>query len=303
MSRLSSELYGYFRDLGITVRKDEPLKNHTSFRLGGTADLWVEPDSIEMLSRALEEVHKLDYPRMILGGGTNILFPDGGYRGMVLSTLGLVSLTSDGNAITAQAGVPLSRIVSHSLNLGLDGLAEMTGIPGSIGGAVRGNAGAYGSSIGSVVDSITILDETGIPRSLKGSECGFDYRYCNVAIDDVIADVRCVFRPDDPQKIRKIARDIIHDRMEKQPLGERSAGCIFKNPPEEFAGRLLDDMGLKGSRKGGARISERHANWIIVDETATAKDVVDLIEWIRSRVYEERDTVLETELVIVEPYS
>ena len=295
------DLYMHFRGLGVTVRRDELLSSHTSFGLGGTADLWVEPESVEMLSLVLKEARAHNVPITLLGGGTNILFPDDGYRGIILSTLGLIRFSAEEEVVTALAGVPLSRIISLSLRIGLAGLAELTGIPGSVGGAVRGNAGAYGSSIGTVLDEINVCDSAGISRWIKRSECGFDYRYCDIPHDHVITGIRCVLKYGDPVKIQKIAREILHDRLKKQPLGERSAGSIFKNPPGESAGRILDDEGLKGFRVGGARISERHANWIIVDETATARDVVELIDTARRKVYEDRRILLETELVIVEP--
>ncbi|MDP2724912.1 MAG: UDP-N-acetylmuramate dehydrogenase, partial [Syntrophales bacterium] len=238
-----------------------------------------------------------------VGNGTNLIVRDGGYRGVVVSLkrFNNLSIKDDGGGVSvhAEAGVPLAELVGLSLREGLTGMEFCAGIPGSVGGAVRMNAGAYGREIKDVVEAITFMTiKDGICQQ-GGGELGFSYRNLDLPPDSVILAARFFLHRGAREEIKKNVETILEMRKEKHPLMYRNAGSIFKNPGSVSAGRIIDEMGLKGLRIGDAMISEMHGNFIVNLGKAKAKDVLSLIDAVKNKVLEERGVVLETEVHII----
>lgn len=284
----------------VGVKELEPLARHTSFRIGGPARFWIEPGTIDALARAMALISNSGIPWIPIGGGTNILFADEGvYRGVVISTRALQSLKIEGNTVRADAGVPLSRLVARTVRAGLSGFAELAGIPGTSGGAIAGNAGVPGQDVFTHLHGLNLIESNGRLSWIPKEEIDYGYRRCLLPAGSVIGQVKWELPAAPMKSLMEIARAAVATRSSSQPLGYPSAGSVFKNPEGTSAGRLLDEAGLKGSRSGGAVISPSHANWIILDGPATAKDVLDLIERARHIILETNGIALETEIRIV----
>ncbi len=285
---------------GSVVRRDEPLAKRTTLRVGGAADLYVEPATEGDLAQVLAFCAERKLPFMVLGRGSNLLIRDGGIRGVVisLSHANFSKVEIRGESLVCGAGAKLKLVASEAKRAGLTGLEFLDGIPGTVGGALRMNAGAMGASTFETVESIRVMDYAGRIHELAADQVEVTYRKCpmlkhHIALGAVLAG-------------QAAPRAQIEGRMEEcnakrwgsQPK-EPSAGCIFKNPGTIPAGRLIDELGLKGTRVGGAVVSDVHGNFIVNAGQATARDVMDLIEQIRRRVREERGIELETEVEIV----
>jgi UDP-N-acetylmuramate dehydrogenase len=283
---------------------DEPLDRHTSMGVGGPADALVFPQSQEELVRLISLLRRGQVPFLILGNGTNLLVRDGGYRGVVVSLQGLKQLSwaprSKGEIrVRAEAGVPLAAIVRLCLNESLTGLELCTGIPGSVGGAIRMNAGAFGREMKDVVTEITVLNEDQELETLSRRELSFEYRRLNLSDHGVIVSAEFALVPGNREEIAAKIGEIQILRKKKHPLNLRNAGSIFKNPHSMPAGRLIEEVGLKGMRRGDAMVSELHGNFIVNLGHARTADVVGLMEEIRVRVRDCRDVHLEAEVHIV----
>ena len=263
-----------FNDLGA---RGEPLANHTSLRIGGPADLFVRIRSEDDLVGAVRVAREAELPTFILGGGTNLLVADAGIRGVVLDN-GWSDVTVRGTVVDAASGTPLASVAAAAARSGILGLEWMATVPGTVGGAVHGNAGAFGSDTAAALLDARLLDLNGDQWNARGDELGYRYRTSSLQGTPVIV-VRARFHGepgDRPTAVRRI-KEMANERMSKQPLAQPNTGSIFRNPAGDHAGRLIEAAGLKGARIGDALVSEKHANFIVNAGAARAVDVRALI--------------------------
>ncbi|MEW6424852.1 MAG: UDP-N-acetylmuramate dehydrogenase [Bacillota bacterium] len=297
-SKLAREL---MRLLPGQVHVDEPMKLHTTWRIGGPADFFIDPDGVESLARALGFAREANLPVTIIGKGSNLLVKDGGIRGLVVKIgSGFTRLSVQGNRVSAGAGVGLARLTAAAQDAGLGGFEFLAGIPGSVGGAVVMNAGAFGKAIGDLCEEVELMDETGRLTRRAGAGLGFGYRTSSLQDSKLIV-LAATFRGThrDRDAIRAEAQGIFNRRKKSQPLGEPSAGSVFKNPPGFSAGFLIEQAGAKGMRAGGAAVSGVHANFIVNLGNATAGDVLTLLEQVKSLVWQKFAIELEPEVRIL----
>jgi UDP-N-acetylenolpyruvoylglucosamine reductase len=282
------------------VRADEPLAKRTTLRVGGTADFFIEPASEDDLSAALKVCADAKLPFMIIGRGSNLLIRDGGIRGVVIS-LGHANFSRVqiiGEHFHCGAGAKLKTVSVEARRAGLAGLEFLEGIPGSVGGALRMNAGAMGSWMFEVVEQIRFMDFAGHVHERKASEVNVEYRGCPLFKTHIALGAVLRGTPAPKDVIQERANQFNAKRWETQPA-QPSAGCIFKNPKTVPAGKLIEELGLKGTRRGGAMISPVHGNFIINEGNATAKDVLDLIDLVKQTAKAKRGIELETEVEII----
>ena len=288
--------------LGCEARKYEPLSKHTTFKIGGVADTYVKVTSLSKLSTILKECRESDIDYMIIGNGSNILVSDDGYRGVVIRLDGdfrKIALVDD-DTVYCGAGATLAALCKFALNNGLSGLEFAWGIPGSVGGAVFMNAGAYGGEMKDVVYSVNHLTENGEPRRTAKDDVQFGYRTSVYRQNNaIITGATLKLRKDNPEDIRARMDDYLGRRSSKQPLEYPSAGSVFKRPAGAYAGALIEQCGLKGHSHGGAQVSEKHAGFIINKANANANDVKSLIREVQTKVYDETGFNLECELIIL----
>jgi UDP-N-acetylenolpyruvoylglucosamine reductase len=296
-----------FRDLHILlpkdtlIRRDEPLARRTTLRVGGPAVLYVEPGTDAALALVLEISRFRGVPVLLLGRGSNLLVRDGGIRGVVVSLAHphFSRIEIEGHRITAGAGARLKTLAHEARRAGLSGLEFFEGIPGSLGGALRMNAGAMGSWTFDRVERLRFMDPSGEVRDLPAAEIPVEYRACPILRTHVALGAVLRTEPAEPEAIRILMDQCSRKRWESQP-NEPSAGCTFKNPsPDLPAGKLIDQLGLKGTRVGDAMVSDVHANFFVNLGNAKARNVLDLIELVRTRAREVRGVELETEVEIV----
>ena len=274
----------------------ELLSSHTSFRIGGPADRFLRPAGLDALMRAVTQARSAGMPVRVIGQGTNLLVDDGGVDGMVIATgsLGRAERAGDG-IVDVECGVKLPWLVARSAEWGLSGIECLAGIPGSVGGAVRTNAGAASGCIADVIEHIRVLTPDGEQARLTPAEADLGYRRANIG-GAVVLSVRLRLRPADGGRVRAAAAENLRRKAQAQPLSAACAGCVFKNPPGDSAGRIIDSLGLKGAAAGGARISEKHANFIVNDGGATAADVLALIDLARDTARRALGVALELEI-------
>jgi UDP-N-acetylmuramate dehydrogenase len=300
------------------LRRDEPLRRHTTWRIGGTADLFLQIRTASDLVAAVRWAGDHEVPWVVLGGGSNVLVADRGFRGLVLVYLsdGWHS-TSDHSShmhviqerqvltLDVAGCVPLARLARYTVSQGLAGLEWAIGIPGTVGGAIAGNAGAHGGCMADVLTSATIVRATGDVQEMGSSDLGLSYRSSifrraggGVSTPGVILSARIRVRPDDPSRLAARAAGHLAQRRRTQPVG-LSAGSVFRNPDGDSAGRLIEAAGLKGAQVGGACVSQRHANFIMNSGRATASDVRALIDRIRERVLARSGVELQLEVAFL----
>lgn len=292
---------------GLTIGRilyDEPMSRHASLRLGGPADALVTADSEDQLAALVRCLTKNHIPFLPVGNLSNLLVCDGGYRGVLVWMRGLDQLTcaegEDGNYhLEAQAGVTLAKAVSLAADEELTGLEFCTGIPGSVGGAVWMNAGAFGTEIKDVIAQVTILDGQGEMRVVRREDIPFAYRQSNLPAQTIICKARFVLHKGDETQIRQKMLEIMKWRRDKHPLAYPSAGSVFKNLPGLPAGRLIEDAGLKGQRLGDVQVSKKHANFIVNKGQGTASDMIRLIRLVQEKVRAEKGIELQTEIVVI----
>jgi UDP-N-acetylmuramate dehydrogenase len=283
------------------VRFDEPMSRHTSFRIGGPADALVLVASTEDLRRTVVLARREGIPLTTTGNGSNLLVRDGGIRGIVVKLCDCLNrVVVEGQQITAQSGALLggvSRLVAaHSLS----GLEFAVGIPGTIGGAIIMNAGAYGGEMKEVVTRCTVLGEDGELRVMLPEDLRFGYRKSALqGTRALVVDVEMELRPGDPEEIRAKMNDFTHQRESKQPLSYPSAGSVFKRPTGHYVGPMVEELGLKGYRIGDAQVSEKHAGFIVNCGAATARDVLAVIGHVQRSVYDKYGVSLETEVRVI----
>jgi UDP-N-acetylmuramate dehydrogenase len=288
-----------FSGLEKIVEKNQPLAKETWYGLGGPADYFVRPENVEQLVQVVSRCNENEIPIYVLGYGSNLLVADEGVRGVVcqLKSDNFSQMKFDKEQVTAGAGVELSRLLLTCAKKGLSGLEPLTGIPGSIGGAVRMNSGGNFGDIGTAIESVTLMGEDGNIFEKRKPELQFDYRQSNITAKFIL-EARMNLTAGDPEQITKTIKEIWVFKKNNQPLNTINSGCIFKNPRGMSAGAMIDRAGLKGLVNGGAIVSEKHANFIIAQKGCTSKDVLRLIELVREKVRKQFNIELELEIEI-----
>jgi len=280
----------------------ELLRNYTSFRIGGPADFYLEPRDKEDLLRIVQYFQTNNFPFVVIGNGSNLLVSDEGYRGAVINLeSGLNTVTIDpaagGASVYAEAGVKLAKFVDVCIQHGLGGVEMLAGIPGTLGGAIVMNAGAYGGEISDCLRTVEIIRDAAFVV-LPKEGCGFAYRSSELT-RDIVVSASFQLPKKDRNELLRVRRELLLRRNETQPVNFPNAGSIFKNPLKMYAGKLIEEAGLKGKRIGGAEISDRHANFIVNRGTAKASDVIALIRLARDAVKEKFGIVLELEVKLL----
>jgi UDP-N-acetylmuramate dehydrogenase len=291
-----------FAGLEPIVRTDEPLAAHTWLGIGGPAQYLVEPRTYDDLSEVVRRCRRSDVPFRVLGGGANLLIDDAGVKGVVvrLARDQFAEVVPIEGGLRAGAGADMGKLVLRCVREGRSGLEGLTGVPGSVGGCLHMNAGGAFGNIGSAVESVILMSDDGEVFQRPREELVFGYRQTNITAPFILgAELR--LSEDDPHRILKQVKQIWIHKKNTQPLGARSAGCIFRNPQEPgaaSAGALIDKSGLKGRRLGGAYVSEKHANFILADPGAKASDILKLISLIQETVYKNFKVYLQLEIEV-----
>ncbi|MCP4259565.1 MAG: UDP-N-acetylmuramate dehydrogenase [Planctomycetes bacterium] len=285
-----------FDGLEEIVEIDYPLAKRTWYGLGGAADYFIRPKTVKQLKDVVRRCSKNNIPIYVMGFGSNLLISDEGLRGAVikLEAEQFAQIEFDGEDVTAWAGAELSKLVLTCVEKGLSGIEALTGIPGSIGGAVKMNAGGNFGDFGSAIETVTLMDSDGNIFEKSKPELVFDYRRTNITAKFILS-ARIKLNKSDPEQIMRTVKEIWIYKKNNQPLNTKNSGCIFKNPPGGSAGALIDRAGLKGRKIGGAVVSEKHANFIIAEKGCTSSDVINLIEVIKQKIKEQFDIELELE--------
>ena len=280
---------------------EEPMHKHTTFRVGGPAEVFVTVETKEQLEKIIKYLNLVERPYFILGNGSNLLVGDKGYRGVIIRLGGeFNTLKTEGTLLTAGASVLLSAAARAAMENGLTGMEFASGIPGSIGGGVKMNAGAYDGEMRQIVESVQVMYKDGSILDLDNETMEFGYR--NSVIKNrpyVVLQVSLRLQPGNREEILARMNELAARRKEKQPLEFASAGSTFKRPEGYFAGKLIMDSGLRGARIGGAQISEKHCGFVINDGTATAADIAELIQEVSETVKEKFGVTLEPEVILL----
>jgi len=290
------------------IKRNEPLSRHTSYAIGGPADILAWPADREDLRLLLQAIKTQQQRCFILGGGTNLLVRDGGFRGVMIALQRMHRIKiereyrSIGGAfavVYAEAGASLVKLLSFAVEHGLTGLEFAAGIPGTVGGAICMNAGTSLGEMGDIVESVALISPDGELNTRSAEEMAFGYRTASVPEGHLVLEVRVVLRRDDKEKIKARIKELLVTRKQRQPWGFPNAGSVFKNPQEESAGMLIESAGLKGRMVGGAQVSEKHANIIVNTGKAKAADVLELMDIVKEKVLEVSGVRLEPEIKII----
>ena len=288
------------------LRMAEPLSNHTTFRIGGPADYYAVPKDIETLKKLIECCRENNISYYILGRGSNVLFGDGGFRGVIIEVgknLEQVEFLPEGK-VRAQAGISLSKLAAALAERGLGGFEFASGIPGSLGGGITMNAGAYGGEMKDCLLEATVLDQSGNIQTLASKDLKLSYRHSTVMEEGhIVLEAVLQFTPGDQDAIRAQMKELNGRRKEKQPLEYPSAGSTFKRPEGYFAGKLIQDAGLCGYSVGGAQVSEKHCGFVINRQSATAEDVQALIKDVQTIVKDKFGVTMEPEVRMVGQFN
>ena len=300
---MNSEIIKKFCDLlgEERVFTGEAMSRHTTFKIGGPADYFLMPDKDTDVGRIVKICKESAIPYFILGNGSNLLVGDGGYRGAVIQIYkNMSAVTVEGTEITVQAGALLSSVAAAAKNAALTGFEFAGGIPGTMGGAVVMNAGAYGGEMKDVLTEVTVMDEEGEIVTLPADKLELGYRTSIIKTAGyIVLEAKLQLKEGNPEVIRETMKDLTIRRTTKQPLEYPSAGSTFKRPEGYFAGKLIEDAGLKGYSVGGAQVSEKHAGFVINRENASPEEIRDLIEAVRTRVFETSGVRLEPEVKLL----
>ena len=291
------------KDLLTLIDKDrllvnELMKKHITFRVGGPADFYAVPESIKEIASLVDYCKKTDFPYYIIGNGSNLIVGDKGFRGLIIQMgRNLGDVIVEGDVVTAYAGALLSRVAKVVLDEELEGFEFAAGIPGTVGGAVRMNAGAYGGEMKDIIVSADVLDNEGNVITLTNEELKLSYRSSIVSEKEYVV-LKAVFKlkKGNKEEIKAIMDDLKDKRVTKQPLEFPSAGSTFKRPEGYFAGKLIEDAGLRGFSVGGAQVSEKHCGFVVNKGDATAKDIIDLMDQVIGKVYDKFGVTLEPEV-------
>lgn len=280
------------------MREQEPMKLHTTFRIGGPADYFVWPETQEEIGKILALCREYEIPWFVMGNGSNLLVSDQGYRGVILQIFkNYNKVLVEGECLKVQAGALLSACAAKALEAGLTGMEFASGIPGTIGGAVVMNAGAYGGEMKDILESVTVLTKEGDIRQFTVEEMEMGYRTSIVKKrDDIVLETVLRLKKGNPEEIRGVMDELKERRVSKQPLEFPSAGSTFKRPEGYFAGKLIMDAGLRGYQVGGAQVSEKHCGFVINKEEATAADVMQLMKDVQRQVQQQFGVELQPEV-------
>ena len=287
------------------IHIQEVMAAHTTFRVGGPADCLVELEDVQQLQNIQHYLHLVGIPYVILGNGSNVLVSDEGYRGVVLQVANRMNrITVEGNRVVAQAGALMSQVAKAALENGLTGMEFASGIPGTVGGGVVMNAGAYGGEMSQIVTSVTVVNGEGEIMELENESMEFGYRYSTIRNQPfTVTEVSFEFKPGEKDAIKATMDDLSARRREKQPLEYPSAGSTFKRPEGHYAGELIMNAGLRGFQIGGAKVSDKHCGFIINAGNATAADIMTLIREVQTCVKEKFHVDLEPEVVFLGKFS
>ena len=282
------------------ILKNEPMSQHTSFRVGGPAELFLKPEAGQ-IGDIIYLCHQNDMPYVVLGNGSNILVADSGIAGVVIEIgNNLSDISINKNKIIAGAGATLSNCAQAAAQKGLSGMEELAGIPGSIGGAVTMNAGAYGGEIKNILSRVKVINQQGEMQTLPVEELQLGYRTSVIQQNHfIVVEAEFELCEGEESHIRQKMKELSQRRIEKQPLDYPSAGSTFKRPPNNYAGKLIMDAGLAGYRVGGAMVSQKHCGFIINYDHATATDIMSLIQQVQQKVYDQFQIWLEPEVRII----
>jgi UDP-N-acetylmuramate dehydrogenase len=288
-----------FSGLEQIVEKDYPLGENTWFGLGGKAEYFIRPQTVDQLADVVKRCTDNNMPVRVLGFGSNLLVRDQGVKGVVLKldSEAFCKIEYDEFSLRAGAGADLGKLVLECVRKGLGGIEILAGIPGSVGGAVRMNAGGNFGDFGSAIESVTLMDNQGNVFEKSKPELSFDYRQTNITAKFIL-NAKVKLYEADPQQLLRTVKEVWIYKKNTQPLNTRNAGCVFKNPRGMGAGAMIDRAGLKGTKIGGAVVSEKHANFIIAEKGCKSSDVTSLIETVKKKVKEKFDVELELEIEI-----
>ncbi len=285
---------------GGLIRENIRIDRLTTYKLGGAARWFCEPESVGSLQAVVRSATRRGVEILILGRGSNLVISDDGFEGVVIRLGGefrILTAELDDGVVEAGAAVALPRLARHTARKGLRGLEFYVGIPGSVGGAVTMNAGFFGKETAEVLASASVMDmASGDVSTCSAADLGLGYRSSNIGGTDVVLGARFSVTPGSPEKAADLMREAIRWRRLHQPGGTLNAGSVFRNPPGDAAGRIIDSLGMKGLQRGGARVSSRHANFFVASSSATAQDVYDLVREVRRRVHELTGIMLDPEI-------
>lgn len=287
--------------LAKNVKFDEPMSAHTTFKIGGPADVFVDVENADEIKSVMRYCRENSVPLLITGNGSNMLVGDRGIRGVVVSVGKKMSkIEVDGERITAEAGALMSSVAAAALKAELSGFETLSGIPGTVGGGIYMNAGAYGGEIKDVLETVTYIDRDGSVKTAKAEELDLSYRHSMFEEGGYVI-LSCVLKlkPGNADEIKTAMRDYSKRRSDKQPISMPSAGSTFKRPEGYFAGKLIQDSGLVGKSIGGAQVSEKHAGFVVNTGGATAADVLELIRLVQDTVEEKFGVRLEPEVRLI----
>lgn len=288
---------------GDAIHFDCPMDQYTTFRIGGKVDALYFTRQLRELQKTVSYLTKEHIPYLVVGRGSNLLVKDGGFKGVVIimggELAGIEENGKDQQTLMAGAGLGIAQLLNHCTRKGLGGLEFLAGIPGTVGGAVTMNAGAFGRDMSNVVQQIQVVTREGELATRNRSELNFSYRELSVPKGTLVVRAKFQLVDENPEVVAKRVKDCLAKRKTTQPLEYPSAGSVFKNPPNNYAGRLIEEAGLKGKRVGGAMISPKHANYIVNTGGASADDVLALMELARERVREQTGIELEPEIRVV----
>ena len=285
-----------------SIKYNEPMKKHTTMRVGGPCDCMVEPSSIEEIQKILEYARKNNIKYYVIGNGSNLLVKDEGVHALIIKISNKFSTVEvNGEHVKAYSGCSVPKLSQIAKENSLSGLEFACGIPGSVGGGIRMNAGAYGSEMVNVVEKVGFLDEDGKLNEIDGKDAHFTYRHSMFVENPKYIVVYAIYKLQNGNKdeISKIMEENMNSRKQKQPIEYPNFGSVFKRPEGYFVGKLVDDCGLKGYKIGGAQVSTKHSGFMVNIEDATCKDVLDLIEYVKEKVYEKFNVKLQEEVVIL----
>jgi UDP-N-acetylmuramate dehydrogenase len=290
-----------WKKMPLDIRENVPMAPLISFKVGGPARWFCEPATAAEFAEAMAWAKQRNLETFILGKGTNLVFSDRGFPGLVLYTgRSFTHIDWQGNRVTAQAGALLHTVVTQAVGKGMAGIQNLAGIPGTMGGGTYINAGAFGQELKDVIVKVVSTTRAGALVERTNAECGFAYRHSRFFdLDEIILETELELAPGDGEALKAEMRETLRKRKEKQPLHLPNAGSMFKRPPGQFAGTLIEQAGLKGFRIGGAMISEKHANFTVNAGGATAQDIHDLSSEVIRRVKEQSGTTLEREVIFI----
>lgn len=285
-----------------SIKYNEPMKKHTTMKVGGPCDCMVEPSSIEEIQKILEYAKENNIKYCIIGNGSNLLVRDEGIKALVIKISNKFSnVEVNGERIKACSGCSVPKLAQIAKQNSLSGLEFACGIPGSVGGGIRMNAGAYGSEMVNVVEKVGFLDENGNLKEIDGKDAHFTYRHSMFVDNPQYVVVYAIYKlqKGNKEEISKIMEENMNSRKQKQPIEYPNFGSVFKRPEGYFVGKLVDDCGLKGYKIGGAQVSTKHSGFMINTGDATCKDVLELINYVKEKVYEKFNVKLQEEVVIL----